>query len=108
MKRGDVVTIALQGDLGKPRPAVVVQADLFNESHPSSVVLPITSVVEPAPLIRITIEPSMGNGLRTASQVMIDKPTTIWRDRIGKVIGRLEDDVMLRIGRAMIVWLGLA
>ena len=50
----------------------------------------------------------MGNGLRTASQVMIDKPTTIWRDRIGKVIGRLEDDVMLRIGRAMIVWLGLA
>ena len=108
MKRGDVVTIALQGDLGKPRPAVVLQADLFNESHPSIVVLPITSVIETAPLIRITVEPSTGNGLRIASQVMIDKPTTVRRERIGKVIGRLDDDIVLRVGRAMIVWLGLA
>lgn len=108
MKRGDVVTVALQGDLGKPRPAVIVQSDLFNETHPSSVVLPLTSIVELAPLIRITVEPSTGNGLAMVSQVMIDKPTTIRRDKIGKVIGRLDDDVMLRIGRALVVWLGLA
>lgn len=107
MKRGDVVTIALQGDLGKPRPAVVLQSDLFNETHPSVVVLPRTSVIEPAPLIRLTVEPSVANGLLMVSQVMIDKPTTVRRDKIGKV-GRLDEDVMLRIGRAMVVWLGLA
>ncbi len=103
-----MITVALQGDLGKPRPAVVVQSDLFNDSHPSIVVLPLTSAIEAAPLIRITVEPSPETGLQLVSQIMIDKPTTIRRERAGPIIGRLDDDTMLRTSRALMVWLGLA
>jgi mRNA interferase MazF len=108
MKRSDIVTVALPGDIGKPRPAAVVQSNLFNPTHSSFIVLPITSAIEAAPLIRITIDPTPENGLRAVSQIMIDKPTTIRRERIGRVIGRLPDDIMLRINRALIVWMGLA
>ena len=61
MKRGDVVTVAVQGDSGKPRPAVVVQSDLFNETHPSITVLPLTSTIVDAPLIRLTVDPGREN-----------------------------------------------
>ena len=68
MKRGDVVTIALQGDYGKPRPALVVQSDLF-DAHPSVTVLPITSELRETPLFRVDVEPNDANGLRKKSQV---------------------------------------
>ena len=71
MRRGDLVTIALQGDFGKPRPALVVQADVFAE-HPSVTVLPVTSALVAAPLLRITLQPSADNGLTKPSQVMVD------------------------------------
>ncbi len=108
MRRGDLVTVAMQGDLGKPRPALVIQSDLFNETHPSVTVLPLTSEIRPTPLFRITLDPSSENGLRKVSQVMVDKPITCRRDKIGPAFGRLDDDVLLRVNRALMVWLGLA
>src|SRR5437868_3134847 len=71
MKRGDLVVVALQGDYGKPRPALVVQSDLFDE-HPSLTIAPVTSTIADAPLFRVTIEPTATNGLRAVSQIMVD------------------------------------
>jgi mRNA interferase MazF len=107
MRRGDLVTVALQGDYGKPRPALVIQSDLF-DAHPSVAVLPVTSALRDAPLFRIRIEPDPSNGLRSASDVMVDKPQSIPRGRIGQPIGRLADDTMLRIDRALALFLGFA
>ena len=39
IKRGDIVTCALSGDYGKPRPAVVVQSDLFNKTWEKTKIL---------------------------------------------------------------------
>lgn len=108
MTRGDVVTVALQGDYGKPRPALVVQANAFNDTHASITVLPITSELLATPLFRITLDPLPANGLRAVSQVMVDKIISIRRERIGRQIGRVDDDTMVRVGRALAVWLGIA
>jgi mRNA interferase MazF len=107
VKRGDVVTVALQGDYGKPRPALIVQSDLFNETHPSISLLPLTSTIVDSPLLRLTIDPARGNGLSRVSQVMVDKVLTLPREKIGATIGRLDDDVMLRVTRALAMWLGV-
>lgn len=107
MKRGDVVTVALQGDLGKPRPAVIVQSDLFN-AHPSVTILPITGELREAPLFRIAVNPSRDNGLRKPSQVMVDKPQSVSREKIGTAVGSLDDEQMVAINRALAVFLGLA
>jgi mRNA interferase MazF len=108
LKRGDLVVVALPGDYGKPRPALVVQSDLFNETHASVTVVPVTSTLVDAALFRLTVEPSPANGLRSLSQLMIDKVTTISRTRISQVIGRLEDDLLLRVSRALALWVGIA
>ena len=108
MKRGDLVTVAMQGDFGKPCPALVIQSDLFNDTHPSVTVLPLTSEIRSAPLFRITIDPSAENGLHKVSQVMVDKPFTCRRDKTTPALGRLDEDSMLRVNRALMVWLGLA
>ena len=108
MKRGDVVVVALPGDYGKPRPALIIQSDLFNETHASITVVPVTSTIVDAPLFRLTVEPSRGNGLRSLSQLMIDKVTTVSRTRITQSIGRLEDDLMVRVSRALALWVGIA
>jgi mRNA interferase MazF len=107
VRRGELVTVALQGDLGKPRPALVIQSDLFNETHPSLTVLPVTGEIRSAPLFRITVEPSEANGLKKVSQIMVDKAVSVRRDRLGAAIGRLEDEAMLRVNRALAVWVGL-
>ncbi|MFO1430150.1 MAG: type II toxin-antitoxin system PemK/MazF family toxin [Candidatus Competibacteraceae bacterium] len=108
MKRGDIVTIALQGNFGKPRPALVIQSDLFNPTHPTITILPLTSEVRDTPQFRITVEPSMANGLHKVSQVMVDKVMSYRRDKVGESIGRLDDDILVRINRALAVWLGIA
>lgn len=108
MKRGDLVVVAAPADYGKPRPALVVQADLFNDTHASVTVVPVTSTLVDAPLFRLTVEPSPGNGLRSLSQLMIDKVTTVRRARIGQTIGHLEDDILLRVSRALALWFGIA
>lgn len=107
MRRGDLVTVALQGAYGKPRPALVIQSDLF-DAHPSVAVLPVTSELRDAPLFRVRIEPDPSNGLRAASDVMVDKPQSIPRDKVDPPIGRLADDAMLRVNRALALFLGFA
>jgi mRNA interferase MazF len=108
VKRGELVTVALPGDYGKPRPAVVVQADLFNETHASVTIAPVTSTLVNAPLFRLAVEPSAQNGLRALSQVMVDKLTSVRRERIGATIGALEPDALARVNRALALWLGIA
>lgn len=107
MKRGDVVTISLPGHFGKPRPAVVIQSDLFDQ-HPSVTVLPVTSQLRDAPLFRVRVEPAEGNGLRATSDVMVDKAHTVARDKVGRVIGQLDDTALLALNRALAVFLGFA
>jgi len=107
LRRGDLVTIALQGDYGKPRPALVIQSDLFAE-HPSVTVVPVTSQLRDTPLFRIAVEPAPPNGLRDPSQVMVDKPQTVPREKIGAAIGRLDDRAMLAVNQALAVFLGIA
>lgn len=107
MRRGEFVTVSLQGDLGKPRPALVIQSDLFNEAHPTVTLLPVTGEIRSAPLLRVTVEPSDSNGLKKVSQVMVDKPISVKREKLGKPFGRIEDEAMLRVNRALAVWIGL-
>jgi len=106
MKRGDLVTIALQGDYGKPRPALVIQSDLFSE-HPSVVVLPVTSEIRDTPLFRVTIAPNEINRLSRASDVMVDKVQTVARDKVGLVFGRLSQEELLSVNRMLAVFIGV-
>lgn len=106
MMRGDLVTIAIQGDFGKPRPALVIQADLFDE-HATVTVLLVSSTLVDAPLFRITVEPSAGNGLQKPSQVMVDKAMTVKRDKLGQAFGRLDADAMVEVERSLAVFLGI-
>ena len=107
MNRGDLVTIALPGDLGKPRPALIIQSDQFLETH-TVTVLPISSTRIEAPLLRFDIEPGATNGLRLPSQVMVDKPTTVKRERIGRRIGSIGQQELVAINRLLTVFLGIA
>jgi mRNA interferase MazF len=108
MHRGDVVAVAVTGDYGKPRPAVIVQTDAFPEGHPSIIVCQMTSRLTDAADFRITIEPSAENGLRVPSQVMADKPVTVRRARVGQYIGRLTSEDIARLNTALAFVMGLA
>lgn len=108
MRRGDVVIVAAAGDYGKPRPAVIVQSDVFPDSHASVILCQMTSEWVDAPDFRVTIEPHPGNGLRDRSQVMVDKPVTVKRERVGQVIGRLTTEEIVRLDQALALVLGLA
>lgn len=105
--RGDFVTISLQGDFGKPRPALVIQSDQFNE-HATVTVLPITGTMVAAPLLRVTVQPDAGNGLQKPSQVMVDKAMTVKRDKVGSAFGRIEADALVEVERCLAVFLGIA
>lgn len=105
--RGDFVTIAMQGDFGKPRPALVIQANLFSE-HSSVTVLPVTSTLVAAPLLRVTVQPSPENGLQKPSQVMVDKAMTVKRDKVGPAFGRIDTDTLVEVERRLAVFLGIA
>ena len=107
VKRGDLVIVTLQGAYGKPRPGLIIQSNLFAE-HPSVTFLPLTSELVDAPLIRIRVEPSSENGLQKPSQIMVDKISTLPRTKISEPFGRIGDETMLAITRALIVFLGLA
>ncbi|MDP1526243.1 MAG: type II toxin-antitoxin system PemK/MazF family toxin [Rhodocyclaceae bacterium] len=107
MRRGDLVTVALQGDYGKPRPALVVQSSLFAD-HPSVTILPLTSELRETPIFRIRVLPSATNGLRAPSDVMVDKLHTVSRDKIRETIGLIGDEHLIEIERAVAVWLGIA
>jgi mRNA interferase MazF len=106
VRRGDLVTVVTSGDYGKPRPAVIVQADNYAE-YPSITVLPLTSELNDMPALRVTVEPSQGTGLRLRSQVMVDKATTIPRVKAGRRIGRVDPATLGTISRALAAFLDL-
>ena len=107
MKRGDLVTVAMQGAYGKPRPALVIQSDLFDE-HPSVTILPLTSEIHDAPVFRLDLMPNAETGLRVPSQIMIDKISTVPRDKLGQPFGHLDKTEMQSVDRALAVFLGFA
>jgi mRNA interferase MazF len=98
---------AAPGDYGKPRPTLALQSDLF-DALPSVTICPLTSFVrDDVSLLRIGVEPGPENGLRKPSQIAVDKIVTLPRSRFGKVIGRADDELMLRVSRALALFLGL-
>ena len=106
MNRGDVVLVAGRGDYaGKPRPAVVIQSDLFNPTHDSVTLCLITSELRDAPLFRPDLKPTQENGLPKTSQVMVDKIFSAKRGNIGGKIGTLDKESMRRVDEALKVWL---
>jgi len=106
-RRGDPVVCSLPGDFGKPRPAIVVQSDLFHLPHASIVICPITSVLTGLELFRVRIGASDSTGLRSDSEVMIDKVSAIKIDRVSRKIGRLSSAQMELVDRALRLWLDL-
>lgn len=107
MMRGDLVTITMQGDFGKPRPALVIQASQFSE-HTSVTVLPITSTMVAAPLLRVTVQPGAENGLEVPSQIMVDKAMTVKRNKVGAAFGHVDADTLVQVERCLAVFLGIA
>ena len=108
MRRGAIVIVAARGAYtGKPRPALVVQADLFNPAHQSVTVCPITSDCVDAPLFRIPLPPGKRTGLRTASQIRIDKIVSVPRSAIAEEIGRCDDVGLQTAEEGLRGWLGL-
>jgi mRNA interferase MazF len=105
--RGDLVTVAVSGDYGKPRPALVIQSDVFAE-HPSVTVLLLTSELHDAPLLRVTVQPTPENGLTKPSQICVDKAIALPRARLGPRIGRLDDATLLTVTRLLALFLGIA
>lgn len=105
--RGDLVTIALTGDFDKPRPALMIQANQFDE-HTTVTVLLISSTLVDAPLLRVSVAPDANNGLQKESQVMIDKAMTIKREKISPAFGRIDPNTLVEIDRCLAVFLGIA
>jgi len=107
VRRGEIWTAAGgSGYAGKPRPVVVIQDDRFDATD-SVTICSFTTDPTEAPLIRLPVEPG-DSGLREVSSLMVDKITTVPRSRLGDLIGRLNDEDMMRLGRAIVVFLGLA
>jgi mRNA interferase MazF len=108
MKRGEIWTVAGGKDYaGKPRPAVVLQDDRFDKTD-SVTICAFTTDPTDAPLFRLLVEPTESNGLRAPCRLMVDKITTVPKARAGIRIGRLADEDMVRLNRAVLVFLGIA
>jgi len=108
VKRGEVWTVSGGASYaGKLRPAVIVQEDRFEATN-SVTLCAFTADPTDAPLLRMLIEPSDRNGLKMASRLMIDKITTVPNARLGKRIGKLNDEDVVRLNRALMAFLGLA
>lgn len=107
MKRGDLVTVAAAGDYGKPRPALVVQSDWLTDTD-SVLLCLMTSALRETPLYRLTIAPDDQNGLRQASQVMVDKIVAVRREKCGPVLGHLDETTMIALNRMLALVIGIA
>jgi mRNA interferase MazF len=108
MRRGDIWTVAGGKDYaGKPRPVVIVQDDSFDATN-SITICAFTTDETDAPLFRLPVEPNERNGLRATSRLMVDKITTVPKIKVGARVGRLEDEDILRLNQAVLVFLGLA
>ncbi len=108
MRRGEVWTVSGGKDYaGKPRPVVIVQDDAFDATASITVCAFTTDPTE-APLFRLSVEPKERNGLRAPSRLMVDKITTVPKSKVGERIGRLDDEDVIRLNQAVMVFLGLA
>lgn len=108
MKRGDIVVVAARGaSTGKPRPALIVQSDLFNDTHASVTICPITSDVIDAPLFRVPLPPGKRTGLDLPSQVMTDKVVSVPRASVSRAVGRCDVEELRAVGDALGRWLDL-
>jgi mRNA interferase MazF len=108
MKRGDVWTVAGgRGYAGKPRPVVILQDDSFDATD-SITICAFTTDETDAPLFRLPVEPNARNRLRTPSRLMVDKITTVPKSKVGAHIGRLDDEDIVRLNQAVLIFLGLA
>ena len=107
MRRGDLVTVALAGDFGKPRSALVIQSDLFEGTETVTVLL-LSGTLVNAPLVRITVEPDLTNNLGRTSQIMVDKAMTVRREKLGPVFGRIDDETLVSLNRSLALFLGFA
>jgi mRNA interferase MazF len=108
MKRGEIWTAAGgEGYAGKPRPVVIIQDDRFDATE-SVTICAFTTDATDAPLFRVPIEPSARNGLRAASRLMVDKITTVRRNKLRARMGQLDPRDILRLNRAVVVFLGMA
>lgn len=108
MKRGEIWTVAGAGDYaGKPRPVVILQDDRFDATA-SVTICAFTTDPTPAPLFRLLIVPSERNGLKVECRLMVDKVTTVPKAKVGRRIGTLDDEDVVRLNRAVVVFLGLA
>ncbi|HEV3307330.1 MAG TPA: type II toxin-antitoxin system PemK/MazF family toxin [Candidatus Sulfotelmatobacter sp.] len=108
MRRGEIWTVAGGKDYaGKPRPAVILQDDRFSKTG-SITICAFTTDPTDAPLFRLRVEPTQSNGLRSPCRLMVDKITTVPKARLGAHVGRLADEDMVRLNRAVLVFLGIA
>lgn len=108
MKRGEIWTVAGSKDYtSKPRPVVILQDDRFDLTN-SITVCAFTTDPTDAPLFRLRIEPTDSNGLRAVCRLMVDKVTTVPKSKLGTLIGRLADEDMVRLNRAVLVSFGIA
>lgn len=105
--RGAIVLVALPGEFGKPRPAVVVQSDLLNAVHPSLLICPMTSEVGSYERIRIRVGPGAHTGIRKESEIMVDKISAVRREKAKGVIGHLNRRELQELDRALLLVLGL-
>lgn len=107
MRHGEIWTVAGGGDFaGKPRPAVIVQANQFESLPSATVCMFTTNPIEAA--VRVVIEPTSTNGLDSTSYLMVDKISTVWKSRLGVQVGRLSNDDLQRLNQALLVFLGFA
>jgi len=107
VRRAEIWTVSGGADyVGKPWPAVIVQDDRFDTD--SVTICPFTTDPTEAPLFRLVVEPKPGNGLGIASRIMVDKVTTVRRTRLGVLVGLLDDEDVVRLNRALVVFLGVA
>ena len=110
MKRGDVVLMVVPGELGRPRPGIIVQADELGDNTTTVLACPLSSNAQanPNPRLRPLIEPTADNGLRVRSQIMTDKLLAQRRDRVRRLIGTIDSETRSRLDSALLLVLGLA
>jgi mRNA interferase MazF len=110
VKRGDVVLMVVPGELGRPRPGIIVQADELGQDTSTVLACPLSSDLQakPNPRLRPLLDPSAGNGLRARSQIMTDKTFAQRRARVRQVIGAIDSETSDRLDAALLLVLGLA
>ena len=108
IQRGDIVTVTAPGAYGKPRPAVVIQGDALNQADSrSTIVALMTSTIVEAPLLRLTVRPAPGNGLKKVSQVQANRILTLPTEKTGHRIGQLSESEITALNRMLAIVIGL-